>query len=105
MSRHPLFGDDDVLEPGTAQQILANLWHAGPHAVKKQTRRPRSQHPRPYSMSESAGMIQAQISVDVNQRFRRNKKIGAMEIDSRRREQLSVHSAGGMGQGCKHEGA
>src|SRR5208282_6900296 len=100
-----LFGDDDVLEPGAAQQIISNLGHGGPYAVKKQTRRPRRQNPGPYSLSESAGMIRAQISVDVNQRFHRNEKVGAMEIDSRRRGKLSVSPAGGMGQGGKHEGA
>jgi hypothetical protein len=29
-----LFGDDDVLEPGAAQKIIANLRHGGPYAVK-----------------------------------------------------------------------
>src|SRR5580658_5029545 len=100
-----LFGDDDVLEPGAAQQIIANFRHGGPHAVKKQTRSPRRQHPRPYSLSESAAMIRAQISIDVNQRFHWNEKVGAMEIDARRSEKLSVRTASSMRQGGKHEGA
>jgi hypothetical protein len=50
-------------------------------------------------------MIRAQTSIDVNQRFHRNEKVGAMEIDARRRGKLSVRPAGGMGQGGKHEGA
>jgi len=32
--RHPLFGDDDMLEHGAAQKIIANLRHCGPYAVK-----------------------------------------------------------------------
>jgi len=50
-------------------------------------------------------MIRAQISIDVNQRFHRNEKVGAVEIDSRRSGELSVRPAGGMGQGGEHEGA
>src|ERR1019366_9505529 len=99
--QRPFFGDDALLEPGAAQQIIANLGHGGPYAVKKQTRRPRSQNRGPYSLSESAGMIRAQISVDVNQRFHRNEKVGAMEIDSRRRGNLSVRPGVVMSQGGK----
>src|ERR1700684_2651927 len=78
-----LFGDDDVLEPGAAQKIIASLRHGGPYAVKKQLRRRRGQHPRPDSLDELAGMVRAQSFVDVNQRFDRNEPDGEMQIDTR----------------------
>src|ERR1700685_277094 len=98
-----LFGDDDMLEPGATQKIIANLRHGGPYAVKKQLRRRRGQHPRPDSLDEMPGMGRAQSFIDVKQRFDRNEPGGKMQIDACATEKLSAGPGGGMAKSRKHE--